>query len=111
MGLLTDADYTEMISDMVSIRGDNEIYISIRRGDDELPLQPVRIARQGTSSATTRNSPGAQEGREKIIVMGGIDFDVEPSDRFNDDNGILHEVVFVRPNRRIMVVAEAELIE
>ncbi len=109
MGLLTADDYAEMQADLAEVRGDNEQNIVIRRGGVELPPQPVRIARQG-SQAQPRDSDNAQEVRGKVVVMGGVDFDVQPEDRFNDAGGGLCRVVFVRPNRRVMVVAEAEVI-
>jgi hypothetical protein len=36
---------------------------------------------------------------------------VQPGDRFTDPDGNLYEIVFVRPNRRAAVVAEANMIE
>jgi len=45
------------------------------------------------------------------VVVGGVGFNVRPGDRFNDANGVLYRVTFVRPNRLVMVVAEAEAVE
>jgi hypothetical protein len=44
-------------------------------------------------------------------VAGGVDFDVQPGDRFTDGSGVLYRVTFVRPNRDAAMTAEAEAVE
>jgi len=70
----------------------------------------VRIARSG-GRGRERDSDGGQEARGDVVVVGGVDFDVEPGDRFNDAGGQLYRVLFVRPNRSVGVVAEAAIVE
>lgn len=108
--MLTADDFTSMAADLAAVRGDNEIEITIRRGDEELDPQSVRIERQG-ASASTQDSTSAQEARGKIFIMGGVDLDIQAEDRFNDDNGVLYKVVYIRPNRTVAVMAEAEAVE
>lgn len=110
-GLLTDQDYAEMRQDMLDVRSDNEQAIILRRNNIAQPSQTVRIARYGGSRASEKDSQAATEVRGNLVIMGDIDFDVEIGDEFNDtQTGELCRVSFVRPNRRIMVVAEAEVI-
>jgi hypothetical protein len=107
--MLSDADWLRMQADLAAIRGDNEIDIEIRRGDSTLPSQPVRIAR--TASGRVQRGEGTRQSEGRAVVLGGTDFDVQPGDRFTDPAGNLYEIVFVRPNRRAAVVAEANMIE
>lgn len=108
--MLDSTDWARMAADLVDIRGDHEISITIRRGSSTLDAQDVRIARTG-GQGQRKDSEGAQESRGRAVVVGGTDFDVAPGDRFNDDAGVLYQVMLVRPNRRAAVVAEAEVVE
>lgn len=107
--MLGNDDWLQMQSDLTAIKNDHPISITIRRGDTTLAPQTVRIARTGPGS-TSLGGNVTQEGRGKALALGGIDFDVQPGDRFNAGN-LLYQVVFVRPNRDAAVVAEIELIE
>jgi len=108
--MLTDADWTRIANDLAELRQDNETIITIRRGSTTLAAQTARIARQG-SVAGVKDSEGGQTVRGRVVVLGSTTFDVQPGDRFNDANGTLYQVVFVRPNRRAAVIAEAEAVE
>jgi hypothetical protein len=108
--MLTAADWAEMAANLAAVRGDNETSITIRRGSSTLDPQPVRIARMGSVSQE-RDSAGAQQVTGRVVVLGSTTFDVRPGDRFNDGDGTLYRVTFVRPNRRAAVVAEAEAVE
>lgn len=107
--MLTDADWTQMTNDLAEMRQDNETTITIRRGSSTLEPQAVRIARQGATAAV-KDGESSQEVRGRVVVLGSTLFDVQPGDRFNDANGTLYQVVFVRPNRRVAVIAEAEAV-
>ena len=106
--MLTSGDLTRMRSDLAAIISDNDVDIVVRRGATTLDAQTVRIARTGSGSKT--DSPGGQESKGKIIVVGDTGFDIKVDDRFTD-NGILYRVVFVRPHRLIGVFAEAEAVQ
>ena len=47
----------------------------------------------------------------RAVVLGGAGLDIEPGDRFNDEAGTLYEVVLVRPNRLVGVMAEVRQVE
>lgn len=83
--------------------------ITIRRGNSTLSSQNVRIARP----QTPRNSSveGGRSMRQSVLLVGDTSLDVAVDDRFNDQNGTLYEVVFVRPNRQIDTVAECEAVQ
>lgn len=109
-GLVSAGDLAQMQADLAAVRGDREETITIRRGATTLDGQAVRIARAG-GSGSVRESGEAQESGSRVVVMGGVDLDIEPGDRFNDAGGVLYQVVLVRPNRAASVVAEAEVVE
>jgi len=110
MGLIGAGDLAQMAADIADVIGDRSEEIVIRRGDATLDTQSVRIARSGGRGGE-RRSDGAEERRGNVVVVGDTSFDVEPDDRFNDDNGVLYRVVLVRPNRSFSTVAEAEVVE
>lgn len=83
--------------------------IVIRRGAATLASQNVRLTRP--QSPRTVAVEGGRSMRQNILVTGGTSLDIAVGDRFNDQNGTLYEVVFVRPNRQIDTVAEAEAIQ
>lgn len=106
--MMTPADIAQMQADLAEVRGDNQATIQIRRGNTTLANQQVRVAR--LSGGQEKQSPGSQESRGKIVVLGTLAFDVQVGDRFNANN-LLYRVTFVRPNKLAAVIAEAELVE
>lgn len=107
--MLSETDWAQMRADLAAVRGDNEAQVVIRRGDETLAAQAVRIARGGSVSQT-RDSAGTQQATTRVVVLGATTFDVQPGDRFTVQ-GVLYQVTFARPNRRAAVVAEAEAVE
>lgn len=101
-------DWTQAAADLAAVRADNAQSITIRRGAMTLAAQSVRIARVGGSGLVQRDGQ-VRESRGRVVVLFGIDGDVQPGDRFNDSTGLLYEVALVRPNQRAAVVAEAEV--
>lgn len=108
MGLMNSGDWAAMASDLMAVRDDNAVSVALRRGNSTLPAQTVRIARRG--AAQRRDSAGATQATTAVVVMGATTLDIQVADRFTHE-GILYEVVFVRPNRRAATVAEATAIE
>lgn len=102
--MLTDADRARMRSELKSIIDDRPVSIVIRRGETSLAAQTVRIARVGRGARVV--SGQGEEKRADVLAMGDTTFDVQPGDQFTDE-GTLYQVMFVRPNRDAMVVAEA----
>lgn len=107
--MLKADDVTQMQADVTAMIADGSETITIRRGGSTLAPQTVRIARRRSGRAVEGTQTA--EARAGVVVVGDTSFDVQPGDRFNDASGALYEVVAVRPNRRFMVVAEAELVE
>lgn len=107
--MIDAADLAQMQADALAIRSDYEVNLAIRRGTTTLAAQSVRVARTGTQ-ARVANAAGAQQQRMDVIVMGGITLNIAPHDRFTLD-GVLYEVMFVRPNRRAATFAEAQAVE
>lgn len=101
--MLNDADREFMRQGLEEVREDREVSIVITRGSTPLSAQDVRIAR--ISRGRTFQSGQGREQRADVIVMGGVDFDVEVNDDFTEE-GTLYRVVFVRPNRDFAVTAE-----
>ena len=108
--MIGDDDIAQMQQTLEQMRRDHEVEITIRRGSTTLAPQPVRIARLG-GQALTIDTLGGKEFRARVVVVGSTTLDIRPDDRFNDENGHLYRVIFVRPNRRAAVIAEAEMVE
>lgn len=109
---ITEADRAVMRLDLLGMRDDNPTEITIRRGGATLDAQTVRIARlggQGRETSANDGSTAQSEGR--VVIVGGVTLDIQVDDRFNDAHGVLYEVVFVRPNRTVVVVAEATVVQ
>ena len=83
--------------------------ITIRRGASTLSSQNVRISRP--QSPRNTSGDGGRAMRQSVLITGGTELDIAVADRFNDQHGVLYEVVFVRPNRQIDTVAEAEAVQ
>lgn len=111
MGLLNSDDLVQMRADLAEVRGDRESSIVIRRGSTTLAAQPVRIAGAGSAQGQEKDGDASQEVRGRVVVLGSITLDIQPGDRFNDENGLLYTVTFVWPNRSAAVIAEAEAVE
>lgn len=107
--MLTPGDYDQMRNDLVELIGDNRVEITLRRGSDSLAAQQARIVRAGARAQQARSSGGAA-ARAMVIVYGAPAMDIQPGDRFTL-NGMLFEVVFIRPSRLVGSVAEAEAVE
>ena len=111
MGLLSASDFAKMQADLLEVRNDNALSISIRRGATTLAPQTVRIARAGSASGQTVDVGTLEEQQQRVVVMGSVSLDIRTGDRFNDAASVLYEVVAVRPNRRAAVMAEATVIQ
>lgn len=106
--MLNPSDIEQMRSDLLSVRDDNDVSVSFRRGNVTLNPQTVRIARTGSGG---RNETGvAREVRGRVVLVGGVDLDVQVDDRFNAD-GRLYRVTIVRPNRVAATIVDAEISE
>lgn len=93
---------------MAKIRADRSVDITIRRGNDELPAQAVRIER--VRAGRIVESDRGSERRADVVVHGAMDLDIQAEDRFTD-GGVLYRVVFVRPNRSVATFAEAAAVQ
>jgi hypothetical protein len=109
-GLLSQHDLTRMAADLQAVRDDHALEIEVRRGADTLAPQTVRVARQGTI-AQANDRGEMEQSSQRVVVLGDATLDIEKGDRFTDAWGQLCEVDFVRPNRRVMVVAEGRIIQ
>ena len=106
--MLTSGDWAQMAADLDRVRGDNQVSVAIRRGSTTLAAQTVRIA--GTGHGQEKQGQAAQQASGPVVVLGSTSLDIQNGDRFTT-GGVLYEVVFVRPNRRAGVVAEAKVVE
>ncbi len=97
-------DWERARADLQAVRDDNATPVAIRRGNAVLPVQTVRIAQRGGARPAATN--GAERVAGGVLVLGTTALDIQPGDRFNA-NGLLYEVVAVRPNRRAATTAEA----
>jgi hypothetical protein len=107
--MLSSAEIARIKSEIGRVIGGNQASIAIRRGSTTLPAQNVRIERKAGGSRQVK-SPGGEESRTAIVILGGIALDIQKDDRFTYNNQ-LYRVLFVRPNKQVCTQAEAELIE
>lgn len=103
-------DWTQAAADLAAVRGDNAQSLVLRRGATTLTAQSARIARLG-GAGSERQDGQTRASYSRVVVLFGTTGNVQVGDRFNDGAGVLYEVVFVRPNRRAAVVAEAEAVQ
>lgn len=108
--MLSSDDLAQMIADLAAVRGDREESITVRRGGSEVGSLAVRLARIGGQSQE-RSGDSSHQSEARVVVLAAADADLQTGDRFNDANGVLYEVVFVRPNRDAATVAEARMVE
>lgn len=109
MGLMTSADWERMAAELAAVRDDNAVSVSIKRGAAVLPAQTVRIARSASMGQQV-DPGGVQQAAGRVVVLGAVGLNIQPSDRFVVA-GNVYEVVLVRPNRRAATVAEAKLVQ
>ncbi|MCX6786833.1 MAG: hypothetical protein NTU85_03430, partial [Candidatus Kaiserbacteria bacterium] len=109
-------DWVQMAADLVEVRGDNAVSITLRRGATTVAAQSVRVARLGGPGGPAQGPQGTtQESRGSVVVLGGTTLDIQPGDRFTiartGYSDEVYVVVGVRPNRRAGVMAEAAVVE
>ncbi len=107
--MLNSDDLTHMNADLMAMRGDHVVSIVLRRGETTLAAQNVRIARVARHGMPVMNGQ-TEENRGQALIMGDVDLDVQAHDRFTYNN-VLYRIVMVRPNRTVMTVAEAVVVE
>lgn len=83
--------------------------ITIRRGGSSLSAQDVRLIYQ--PSAREQQSGQTEQQTGRVLVVGDTTLDIQEGDRFNDSNGTLYEVKYIRPNQQAMTVAESEAVQ
>lgn len=107
--MLSSADWAAMAADLLAIRGDNPVSITLRRGATTVAAQTVRVARINSAAARAGGNR-TEEARGRVVILGTTSLDIAVQDRFTLD-GILYRVTMVRPNQRAATVAEAEMVE
>ena len=93
----------------MAMRGDHEVSIVLRREETTLAAQNVRIARVARHGLPVQNGQTGED-HGQALIMGDVDLDVQAHDRFTYNN-VLYRIVMVRPNRTVMTVAEAVVVE
>jgi hypothetical protein len=108
--MLTNADWVAMQNDLAAIRGDNQVSLSLRRGNTTLSAQAARVANEGKLQGRRFDNGSGEESRTMITLLFAVNADVQPEDRFTLE-GRLYRVIAIRPNKRAAVMADAEMIE
>ncbi len=78
--------------------------------ESTLPAQTVFISRFEPTGQVD-NSLGADQAVLLVYIIGNTTLDIKAKDRLNDKEGLLYEVMHVRPNRQFQTVAEAFLVQ
>ena len=108
--MLTAFDRAQMVADLLAIRDDNAISITIRRKNVDLSAQSVRIARTGQASGGVAGGAATVESETSITILGAADLDIARGDRFTA-NSVLYEVDSVLPNRNHAIMARARMVQ
>lgn len=109
--MINSADLAQMKKDITLIIGDNDVSITVRRGDTTLPAQTVRLARMGGQSRRPMSGDrDLAQSEFRVAVIGETTLNIQPRDRFTYDS-VLYEVETVRPNRSVSKVAEAKAVQ
>jgi len=102
-------DWAEFGAALMSVRDDNAVSITIRRGGTTLAAQSVRIARAGGRGSVPTGG-GIEQANQGVVILGATTLDIQAEDRFTV-SGTLYEVTVVRPNRRAATVAEGKVVQ
>lgn len=108
--MLSDADRARMQADLLAVRNDRPTSVVIRRNGASLPAQTVRIARSGLAGSNVTDAGGAQGVVTGVVVLGAVDLNIQPGDRFTVD-GRLYEVTAIHPNRDTSTQAETKVVQ
>jgi hypothetical protein len=108
--MLTAADRSRMTAGLRAIRDDRAVNIVIRRGNQTLPAQTVRIARGGNIQAGSADTAGTQAVVQPVVVAGDADLNIRPADRFTV-GGILYEMTAIHPVREHGTQAQARQVQ
>lgn len=107
--MLTATDRVCMAAGLREIRDDRAVSIAIRRGNQTLPAQTVRIARGGNIQAAASDTEAVQAAIGAVIVVGDASLNIQPNDRFAV-GAALYEVVAIHPNRDQGTQAQARMV-
>ena len=77
----------------------------IRRGTATLTAQPGRVVRDAVGNEA--RGEGTEATTARVLIFGGPTLDIQREDRLTVD-GVRYTVTFVRPDRTVETVAEAE---
>lgn len=102
-------DWTASAEDMRTIRKDNEVSLSFRRGETTVSAQLMRIEIAGPRAQRSM-SDAARQANQAAFILGEPDMNVAIKDRLTYAD-VLLEVVFIQPNRRACTIAEAIVVE
>ena len=108
--MLTDADRGQMAADLANIRDDRPVSIVIRRGNQTLAAQTVRIARGGNIQAGATDAEAVQAAIAPVVVVGDASLNIQPGDRFTAQ-GTLYQVTALHPHRDAGVQAQARAVQ
>ena len=90
----------------LALRGHN-LSIVVRRGETTLPAQ--RVAMKQNSMAREPRTESAQSNHGRVLIFGAAAMNIAVGDRVTFEN-TLYEISFIRPDRTVETVAEAEAI-
>ncbi len=102
-------DWPLSADDMRAIRKDNEVSLTIRRGNTTVAAQLMRIEIAG-ARAVFLMSDAAKQAAQAAYILGEPNMNIAINDRLTY-NGMLLEVVFIQPNRLACTIAEAKVVQ
>ena len=79
--------------------------LHIRRGAVTLTAQPGRVVRDAVGNEA--RGEGTEVTTARVLIFGAPTLDIQREDRLTVD-GVRYTVTFIRPDRTVETVAEAE---
>lgn len=103
--MIEDSDRALVREAVAEIISDELRWIEITRSGVKLLPQKVRIVRASRAKAQERRSDAGELLTAEYIVIGEVNLDISPKDRFVADGEVL-EVIYVDPHSGVQRVAE-----
>lgn len=106
--MIDSHDIANVKADAASIIADDPVSITIRRNNQNLAAQTVRLIIPKKEKMRARRSEAGKEMNVDVIVMGATTLDIMMGDRFVHA-GLLYEIIWVSIEQDAFISAEATI--
>lgn len=103
------AEMTATIAETIGAGSGLGVSLELQRGAQALAAQAARIVRPG-GQGRTASADGTEAAQTTVEVVGLPEMDIRARDRFAVA-GQAYEVIAVQPQRQIVTIAQARLVQ